>query len=72
MENYKRLLRYVKPYWPKLLIAMILMGIYSATTGALAYLMKPAIDDVFIKKNILMLKVIPFRHYRSGNYKRNR
>ena len=36
------------------------MGIYSATAGALAYLMKPAIDDVFIKKNVLMLKVIPF------------
>jgi len=39
---------------------MIFMGIYSATSGALAYLMKPAIDEVFIKKNILMLKVIPF------------
>jgi len=50
MENYKRLLRYVKPYLPKLLIAMVFMGIYSATSGALAYLMKPAIDDVFIKK----------------------
>ncbi|WAC08977.1 MAG: lipid A export permease/ATP-binding protein MsbA [Thermodesulfobacteriota bacterium] len=60
MENYKRLLRYVKPYWPRLLIAMIFMGIYSATAGGLAYLMKPAIDDVFIKKNVLMLKIIPF------------
>jgi len=39
---------------------MIFMGIYSATSGALAYLMKPAIDGVFIKKNILMLKLIPF------------
>ena len=59
MENYKRLLRYVKPYWPRLLTAMIFMGIYSATAGVLAYLMKPAIDDVFIKKNVLMLKLIP-------------
>lgn len=59
MENYRRLLRYVKPYWRRLFIAMIFMGIYSATTGALAYLMKPAIDDVFIKKNVLMLKLIP-------------
>jgi subfamily B ATP-binding cassette protein MsbA len=60
IKNYKRLLRYVKPYWRRLFIAMIFMGIYAATTGALAYLMKPAIDDVFIKKNVLMLKMIPF------------
>jgi hypothetical protein len=37
----------VKPYLPRLLIAMIFMGLYSATTAALAYLMKPAIVDVF-------------------------
>ncbi|HJX30546.1 MAG TPA: lipid A export permease/ATP-binding protein MsbA [Thermodesulfobacteriota bacterium] len=60
MENYKRLLRYVKPYWRQLFMAMTLMGIFSACTAALAYLMKPAIDEVFIKKNVLMLKVIPF------------
>ena len=59
MENYKRLLQYVKPYWPQLFLAMIFMGILSAATGALAYLTKPAIDEVFIKKNETLLKLIP-------------
>ena len=59
MENYKRLLQFVKPYWFQLFIAMVFMGVFSACTGALAYLMKPAIDDIFIKKNVLMLKLIP-------------
>lgn len=59
MENYKRLLRYVKPYWRQLFIAMVFMGIFAAANGALLYLMKPAIDDIFIKKNVLSLKLIP-------------
>jgi len=60
MENYKRLLRFVKPYWRQLFMAMTFMGLFSACTAALAYLMKPAIDEVFIKKNTQMLKIIPF------------
>ncbi len=59
MENYKRLLRYVKPYWRQLLIAMVFMGVFAAAHAALLYLIKPAIDDIFIKKNVLALKLIP-------------
>jgi len=59
MEIYKRLLQYVKPYWRQLFIAMVFMGVFAAAHGALLYLMKPAIDDIFIKKNVLALKLIP-------------
>ena len=59
MEYYKRLLQFVKPYWFDLFMAMIFMGILSGATVALAYLLKPAINQIFIEKNIQMLKLIP-------------
>jgi len=57
--NYKRLLHHVKPFWGKLFVAMVCMGILSGATVALTYLSKPMLDDVFIEKNALMLKIIP-------------
>jgi len=59
LDNYKRLLHYVKPYWGRLSAAMVCMGILSAATVALAYLTKPMLDDVFIQQNVSMLKIIP-------------
>jgi subfamily B ATP-binding cassette protein MsbA len=59
VSNYKRLLYYVKPYWGKLFVAMACMGVLSAATVALAYLTKPMLDDVFIQRNVSMLKIIP-------------
>jgi len=60
MENYKRLLRYIKPYWKRLAIAMACMAGVAAMTGASALVVKNVLDDIFIKKNDLMLAVIPF------------
>jgi len=59
MNNYQRLLKYVKPYWARLFAAMVCMGILALTTAAIAYLTKPMLDDIFIQKNVLMLKLIP-------------
>ncbi|MCD6353010.1 MAG: ABC transporter permease, partial [Proteobacteria bacterium] len=59
MNNYQRLLKYVKPYWDRLFAAMVCMVILALTTAAIAYLTKPMLDDIFIQKNVLMLKLIP-------------
>jgi subfamily B ATP-binding cassette protein MsbA len=37
----------VKPYWPRLALAMFSMVLVGGTAGALAWLVKPAMDDVF-------------------------
>jgi subfamily B ATP-binding cassette protein MsbA len=42
-----------------LLLAMVCMMIEAGGTSAAAYLIKPALDEVFINKNIRMLKIIP-------------
>ncbi len=59
MELYKRLLANAAPYWPRLALAMISMLGVAACTGATAYLIKPVLDDIFIQKDMTMLRVLP-------------
>jgi subfamily B ATP-binding cassette protein MsbA len=56
---YFRILKFVRPYWPRLLVAMICMGGVSAITAAFALLTKNVLDDIFINKDRFMLLVIP-------------
>lgn len=55
----KRCLSYFLPYKTKVVVAFISMGIVSLTAGATAYLIKPAMDDIFIKKDVEALQLIP-------------
>jgi subfamily B ATP-binding cassette protein MsbA len=57
-DIYFRILKFVRPYWPRLLIAMICMIVASAITAALALLVKNVVDDVLINKDQFMLLVI--------------
>jgi len=43
----------------RFLLAMICMLVVGATTSSLAFLVKPALDEIFLKKNAMMLKWIP-------------
>lgn len=56
---YRRLLEMVKPYWGKLFLAMIFMILVSLLTAGQAFLVKPALDDVFLKKDSKMLVLLP-------------
>jgi len=49
MNLYRRLLAMVKPYWLKLAGAMICMVFVSLLTAGQAFLVKPALDGVFLK-----------------------
>jgi len=59
MHNYRRLLRYVKPLWLQLSLAIIFMIIFSLLTSAIAFLVKPALDDIFLQQDATMLKLLP-------------
>jgi subfamily B ATP-binding cassette protein MsbA len=50
MSLYQRLLELVKPYWVKLVLAMICMIFYSLSTSVQALLVKPIIDGAFLNK----------------------
>ena len=59
MVLYLRLLQFVKPYWPKLALAMIFMSLVAATNGLTAYIVKPVLDKIFFEKNAEMLYILP-------------
>ena len=60
MNLYRRLLEFIKPYWRKLAVAMTCMIFMSALEGGQAYVVKPALDDVFINKDATKLFLLPF------------
>ncbi len=57
---YQRILKYVKPYWIRIVIASLCAIGVSGTTAAAAWLVQPALDRIFIEKNVQLLLMIPF------------
>jgi subfamily B ATP-binding cassette protein MsbA len=57
---YRRLLTYARPYWwPHFSVAFLCMLLFSATNGAMPFLIQHIFDDVFTNKNLFALKVLP-------------
>jgi subfamily B ATP-binding cassette protein MsbA len=54
-----RLLPYVRPYWSWLAIGTVLALVVSAADGAVAWLVKPAMDGIFIRQDGRMLTLLP-------------
>ena len=54
-----RLVPYLKGHWPALAVGTLLALVVSGTEGFIAWLVKPAMDEIFLKRDLLMLKVIP-------------
>jgi len=59
MKIFQRLLKLARPHLIKFVLAMLCMLTVGALTSSLAFLVKPALDEIFIKKNDLMLRWIP-------------
>jgi len=49
---------HMKPYLPKVLMAVLCMVMVAATTSAMALIMQPILDEVFLDKNQGMLTLI--------------
>ncbi len=60
MEAFKRLLKMAQPYTVRFAFAAVCMIIAGALQSSLALVSKPAIDEIFVSKNIAALKWIPF------------
>jgi len=54
-----RLLPYLRPHWHVLAMGGLLALVVSAAEGSIAWLVKPAMDGIFVKRDLLMLKLIP-------------
>ncbi len=57
--RHKEILGYIKSMRKHLFMAIVCMLLVSFTTAATAYIIKYVVNDIFIDKNILMLKIVP-------------
>ncbi|MBU1180995.1 MAG: ABC transporter ATP-binding protein/permease [Proteobacteria bacterium] len=57
--RHAELIKLIKESWVTLFMATMCLLIVAGTTAVSAYLIKPALDDVFINKGARMLKLIP-------------
>ncbi|MHB8765506.1 MAG: ABC transporter ATP-binding protein [Deferrisomatales bacterium] len=55
----KRVGRYFVPHWRNIAVSMGCMLIVAGSVGATAWLVKPVLDDVFIRKDERMLVLLP-------------
>ena len=61
MNVYRRLLPFLRPYLiPEFVAALICMLLFSATNGVLPFLVEHIFDDIFAKKNLEALKILPW------------
>ncbi len=60
MEEFRRIFELVRPYWKRVAIAGGASIVVSALSGSLAWLVKPIMDDIFVKKDSFLLLIIPF------------
>ncbi|MFT7235203.1 MAG: subfamily B ATP-binding cassette protein MsbA [Methylophagaceae bacterium] len=58
-ELYRRLLTYVKPYWPVFAAAILSMAVFAATETGLAAMMKPLLDGSFVERDPDVIKWLP-------------
>jgi len=58
-DRHRRLLALVKENLFRLFFAMVCSLVIAASTAVSAYLIKPAIDEIFFKKDATMLFIIP-------------
>lgn len=59
IQLYKRLLKYVKPYWVGFVAVVFSMVIYAATETGMAALMKPLMDGSFVERDPDIIKLMP-------------
>ncbi|MEK7702147.1 MAG: ABC transporter ATP-binding protein [candidate division NC10 bacterium] len=56
---YRRLFPYLRPHLPTLVLGSLLALVVSAMEGLTAWLVKPVMDDIFIRRDTRMLQLIP-------------
>ena len=59
MESFKRVLRYSRPYWWRIAIAMVGTLCVAGTDGAVAYLVEPVLKRIFSEQDKVIFAVLP-------------
>jgi len=59
MKSYLRLIRYIKPYWGRIVVAALASTGVGAMDGAFAYLVEPLLKRIFAEKDLLVFSLLP-------------
>ncbi len=59
-EIINRLYTIITPYRQQLVIAVVTMILFSSFTAAQAWILKPTIDEIFVKQDVRSLAFLPF------------
>ncbi len=60
MNTSKKLIEMTKPYWRTVTIAIVCGFMVSVLTGGIAWLVKPALDVIFVEKKYTYFQFVPF------------
>lgn len=59
MQGTKRVIELTKPYWPRIFAGVLLSLMVSGMTGAIAWAVKPALDEILVGKKYQYLTLLP-------------
>ena len=59
MEEFKTLFHLVRPFWKRVAAAALISIIISGLNASVAWLVKPALDNILIKKDMTLLVFLP-------------
>ncbi len=59
MTHLDKVIKITRPYWPRIAGGIVLGLMVSGIAGAIAWLVKPALDEVMLQKNYKYLKYVP-------------
>jgi len=59
MPIFRKIIELTKPYWPRIFAGILLSLIVSGITGAIAWAVKPALDEVLIGKKYEYVSLLP-------------
>ncbi len=59
MQIVKKIIEIIRPYWPRIFAGIVLSLMVSGITGAIAWAVKPALDEVLVGKKYGYLKLLP-------------
>jgi len=59
MKSYLRLIRYIKQYWVRIVVAALASTGVGAMDGAFAYLVEPLLKRIFAEKDLLVFSLLP-------------
>ncbi len=59
MQIIRKIIKLTKPYWARIFGAIVLGLVVSGITAAIAWLVKPALDEILVEKKYEYMKFLP-------------